>query len=175
LAQDRLLDEIESCLGKPIGRLHDVGTGVGFLLEAAELRGIRASGNELNGYACRVMRERLGFDVHNESLPDLKIEDGSLDTVTMCDYLEHSYHPYVDIRAAHGLLRSGGILYLNTFHIECRAFDQHRENWNFLFWNHTHHFTTAILERMLTTAGYEIAKTKSSYEDPLVSIFAVKR
>ena len=43
---------MESYLGRKIGRLHDVGCGVGFLMETAKESGIEVTGNELNKYAC---------------------------------------------------------------------------------------------------------------------------
>ncbi|WP_051694102.1 methyltransferase domain-containing protein [Desulfohalovibrio reitneri] len=169
-----LLDDLERVHGGPLERLHDVGAGVGLFMEAARKRGIRVSGNELNGYAVRAMRERLGLDVSGAPLPRMDIEPRSLDAVTMCDYLEHSYHPYRDLLAAHRALRPGGVLYVNTFHTGCRAFEELGANWNFLYWNHTHHFDRDILTRMVQAAGFAPVETRCEHGNPLISLFAVR-
>lgn len=170
----KLLNSIEHRLGGPITSLHDVGAGVGLLLEAARNRGAAVSGNEMNGYACRAMRERLGLDVRDAALPDMALPPDSLDVITMCDYLEHTYHPYGDLKAAFKALRPGGVLFVNTFHIECDAFRENGNNWNFLFWNHTHHFTTGILREMIEKAGFTDIEVVSSPRDTLFSIYAKK-
>ncbi len=76
--ENHIIDEIERHLGSKISRLHDVGCGVGFLLEAARSRGIEATGNDLNGYACRVMKERADLRVYNDILPDLPLQEQRL-------------------------------------------------------------------------------------------------
>ena len=173
-AETRLLANLETLTNHKIGRLHDVGCGVGFLMQAAQTMGMAVTGNELNGYACQVMRERLNLTVFNDILPNLNIENSSVDAVIMRDYLEHTYHPFVDLKAAYGYLRPGGALYIETFHIDCQQFDKQRENWNMLFWNHAFHFSTAALTSMIEKAGFKIVKVDTSYTNSLIEVYAKK-
>jgi SAM-dependent methyltransferase len=171
---NQMIGNLEKYFGAKIARLHDVGCGVGFLLDVARRRGIEASGNDLNGYACQVMKERLGLTVYNDILPNLNFEENSLDALVMHDYIEHTYHPLADFKAAHKFLKRNGIIYVVTFHINCREFDELRENWNYLFWNHVFHFSTQTLRNMIISAGFEIVSVYSSYENPIVKIYAKK-
>lgn len=175
MARDlRTIDEIEGYIVGELHRIHDVGCGVGFFLEAAGSRGIKATGNELNGYACRVMRERLNLEVYQDSMPDLQFADQSIDAVTMNDYIEHTYHPLADLRAAYRFLRPGGVLWLNTFHVDCSQYEKLKANWNMLFWNHVYHFSTASLEDAVKLAGFEVCLVATSRETVNIKVVARK-
>ena len=169
-----ILKEMESCLGRRIGRLHDAGCGVGFLLETAKNAGIEVTGNELNKYACDKIKSRLNVPIFNEALPDIDLSPNSLDAVVMNDYIEHSYHPFQDLKKAFTLQKPGGILYIRTFHINCKDFEEQKNNWNYLFWNHTHHFSPETLGNFISKAGYTIIKSESNYEACAIKILAKK-
>lgn len=172
--ENHIMDEIERHLGSKISRLHDVGCGVGFLLEAARSRGIDATGNDLSGYACRVMKERADLRVYNDILPDLPLQESSLDAVVMHDYIEHTYHPFADLKAAHRFLRPGGVIWIETFHVDCHAFDRFREKWNMLFWNHVFHFSTKSLKDIIMKAGFHINFISNSYDAMIIKVTAQK-
>lgn len=169
-----LLNEIEIYLGRGIDHLHDVGCGVGFLIEDAESRGIEATGNDLNKYACKIMSDRHGLTVYNDILPNLDIEAGRLDVIVFRDYIEHTYHPLADLKAAYRFLKPKGILYIHTFHIDCIEFESRGGNWNMLFWNHVFHFSKKTLENIVIGAGFNILNVKTSDEDIMIEIFARK-
>lgn len=157
-----------------VQRLHDVGCGVGFLLYDAKRYGLEVSGNDLNRYACSVMQERYNLDVWNVEFPDVPLQHESLDFVTMTDFIEHTYHPDRDLRTANKLLRPGGLLYVKTFHIDCDAFEQQKENWDFLVWNHVYHFSPELLERIIRQAGFEIIYSRWTTHQTLIRILAKK-
>lgn len=172
--ENAIIDRIQKHLDAPIHRLHDVGCGVGFLLRAARDRGINASGNDLNQYAWQVMQERFGLTVYNDSLPRLELPPESVDAVVMRDYIEHSYHPMLDLHAAHKLLRPGGVVYVETFHIDSRPFEELGAGWNMLFWSHTYHYSTKTLSDMVSRAGLAILEVQTSHADTLVRVTARK-
>jgi len=172
--ENMMIEEIESCLDATLKRLHDVGCGVGFLLLAANKKGISVTGNELNKYACKVMKERLGLEVFNEVLENCSIKEGSLDAIEMNDYIEHTYHPLQDLIAAYRFLRKGGIIRIETFHIDSRSYDKYKEKWNMLFWNHVFHFSTQSLLDMIKKAGFSIVSCSSSYENHIMKVVARK-
>ena len=172
---DKIFDTIEMYLGRSIERVHDVGCGVGLLIQDAVNRDMVASGNELNIYAYTVMKERLGLDVYNETLPCIGIKEETLDAVVMRDYIEHTYNPLADLKAAFALLKQDGIIYVETFHIDCATFDRLKGSWNMLFWNHVYHFSKKSLEEMIKTAGFKILDVKTDYNDVLIEIIAQKQ
>ena len=172
--ENSILDEVESYLGERLQSIHDVGCGVGYLVQAAQERGIETTGNDLNAYAWQVMNDRLGLTVYNDTFPNLDLEADTLDAVIMHDYIEHSYHPLEDLKVAYKFLKPGGVLYIETFHIDSHRFDELRENWPMLFWSHTFHFSTKTLSDMVTEAGFRDLDIKSSYQDELVTLLARK-
>lgn len=171
---NKIFNAIEDCLGRDLGYIHDVGCGIGALMQDAADRGIVVSGNELNVYAYKVMKERLGLDVYNDTLPDIDLQGATLDAIIMHDYIEHTYHPLADLKVAFTLLKEGGIIYIETFHIDCAEFDRLKGNWNMLFWNHVYHFSQRSLGKMVKTAGFELVKVQADYDNTLIKVIARK-
>lgn len=171
---NRKIDEMEKHLGRKIKTLHDVGCGVGFFMQTAQNRGIQVTGNDLNWYACKVMTERLGLNVYNDVLPNLELGEGNYDVILMNDYIEHTYHPLADLNTAYGFLQTGGIIYIETFHIDCSKFELLKGHWSMLYWNHTFHFSTETLSRMVTKTGFNILAVSASYDSVLITMIAKK-
>lgn len=159
---------------RELEKLHDVGSGIGFTLISARDMGIRATGNELNGPAVDLMRDRLGLYVAQATLTDAALHRGQYAVVTMRDVIEHVYHPEEDVEAAYELLRPGGVLYVRTFHVDCDAFREQGGSWPFLYWNHVNHFSIELLTRLLRDRGFELVNVDYSHTDPLVKIIARK-
>ena len=172
--EDGVINEIQKYLDGNMESIHDVGCGVGFLLRAAQAREIAATGNELNGYACKVMRQRFGLNVFNDVFYNCPIQEDSLNAVEMNDYIEHTYHPLQDLMAAHKFLRVGGIIRVETFHIDCRTYDQLRGDWNMLFWNHVFHFSTKTIKDLVKRAGFDVKSISTSYDDIFIKVIAQK-
>lgn len=153
-------------------RIHDVGCGVGFFIDTALKNGMEVTGNELNKYACNVMRNRFGFKVYNNIITNIDLGQSKMDAIVMDDYIEHTYHPFEDLKKAKFFLKPGGIIFIKTFHIDCRAFHKHREKWNYLFWNHVYHFSPITLNKMIEKAGFRILEMKYNYEHFLITVIA---
>lgn len=170
----KILNNIETYLPAKES-IHDVGCGVGFFMQDAKKQGLKdVSGNELNAYACKVMKEKFGLKVYNDTLPNIEIPTGSYDAVTMIDYIEHTYQPLMDLEKAYDILKEKGILYVQTFHINCRAFATYGNNWNMLFWNHVYHFSKETLESMIKQVGFEIIEAQADFNSTLIKIIARK-
>ena len=169
-----IIEICEKYLGRKIGRLHEVGCGIGYLLQDAQKLGIRASGNELNGAACELMQERFKLPVEMCLFEDASVESNSLDVVIMKDYIEHTYHPYQELLKSYELLSSGGVIYLETFHLDCDDFYQQKEHWNMLFWNHTHHFSQKTLEHAVMKAGFTVEWVDAKRSNLMIRLVAKK-
>ena len=173
---ERMFNRIKQLTGQSIRKVHDVGCGVGFLLREARRMKILVSGNDLNQYAVGVMRERYGLEVACgtvEAEPVQRLLSGS-DLVTMTDYIEHSYHPDQDLKIIQDQLVPNGIVYLTTFHTDCRQAEKYGPNWNMYCWNHVYHFDRQNLEALVTNAGFKIIHTYFPYLRPHCEILARK-
>jgi SAM-dependent methyltransferase len=108
----RLLRHIERVAPRR-GRLLEVGSGHGLLLDEARRAGWQARGLE----PARAAREHalsLGLDVRDELVEALDPAEGGYDAVVMIDVLEHLEDPVATLRAAAGLLGDGGALCVVT-------------------------------------------------------------
>jgi SAM-dependent methyltransferase len=108
---DRVLAHLERYC-KP-GRLLDVGSGPGFLVAAAEQRGWKASGIDLNEWAVEYGR-RLGIDLTVGDPTSLDVGDGELQAITMMDLIEHLPDPEAAVAEAARAIRPGGALAVLT-------------------------------------------------------------
>ena len=107
----RRLKKIEG-LCKTKGRLLDVGCATGFSLIAAKQRGWDAEGIDLSEFCAQYAQSR-GLKVHQGSLKDFPGEHGTIDVITMWDYLEHSSDPLTDLKTSYALLKPKGVIVLS--------------------------------------------------------------
>lgn len=98
----------------PIGRLLDIGCGIGLFVEVAAQRGWDAWGLDINEHAVAWAQDNLSEQVQAGTLADLDAEDGSFDCITMFDVIEHVADPRVELQAAWRALRPGGMLVVLT-------------------------------------------------------------
>jgi 2-polyprenyl-3-methyl-5-hydroxy-6-metoxy-1,4-benzoquinol methylase len=169
-----LIEQVENEIGRSALSLHDVGCGVGFLVQDALKRGIQAYGNDLNACSCQSVQKHFNITIHNKNLNEVQHADDSLDIIVMKDYLEHSYHPYSDLLESYRILDRGGGIYIRTFHIDCQPFVERGKDWNMLFWNHVYQFPLEVLKNMVQKAGFTIKILESNNENGIATIIAVK-
>jgi 2-polyprenyl-3-methyl-5-hydroxy-6-metoxy-1,4-benzoquinol methylase len=114
---NRLLDLIAA--HAPAGRLLDVGSGYGLLLDEARRRGYDVVGVELSRAGASYARDTLGLDVRELSLEAFSQSSngdspGAFDVIVLADVLEHLDDPVDAIDRCAGLLRVGGVLCVVT-------------------------------------------------------------
>lgn len=97
------------------GALLDVGCGGGAFLLAVKERFVRAVGIELDPRYVALSRAR-GLNVVAEPLESAAwdAESGRFDAITMWDVIEHVNDPASTVARALGLLKPGGMLFLDT-------------------------------------------------------------
>lgn len=132
----------------------DVGFGAGTLLHAFRKLGLAASGNEVNDFCVRMLRQQ-GFTVTDAPTRTLAMS-AQFDIVTMLDYLEHTYTPFDDLLTAHAMLRPGGMLHLKTLYLGCPDHAAKGELWQLFGMGHFYYFTPRVLRGMVRNAGFDI-------------------
>ena len=90
----------------------ELGSGTGGNLKMLSAYG-HTVGMEPNEFGREFARNR-GFDVRDGILPNLPFTSGEADLVVMFDVLEHLDHDEEGLRAAAGLVRQGGYLFLTV-------------------------------------------------------------
>jgi 2-polyprenyl-3-methyl-5-hydroxy-6-metoxy-1,4-benzoquinol methylase len=173
-AHKRLLRELKRWTDIPINSIHEVGCGVGFFLEDMKRLGMEATGNDLNGYACQVMKEKMGLEVWNCNFSEINFSQESKDIIVMSDYIEHTYHPMQDIKEAFRVMNKNGVIYIQTFIIDSDPFNKMGPHWNMLHWNHVYHFSTQSLVRMIESAGFTVRHVLPKISRGMISVVAQK-
>ena len=107
----KYLDRIEAAGAK--GGMLDVGAATGFFLDLARRRGWSVHGVEPSSYAAQLGQAK-GIDVRAGTLEDQNFPAGSFDAVTLWDVIEHLPDPNTTLQRIHALLKSGGVLAINT-------------------------------------------------------------
>src|SRR5262245_22570940 len=101
--------------GVASGRVLDVGSGLGFLLEALGAAGYTPSGLEVSPIAVARARERTRAPIEigdaNEAFP---FPDASFDAVTMLDVIEHLHRVPQALTEIHRVLQPGGKVFVVT-------------------------------------------------------------
>lgn len=137
------------------GRLLDVGCGSGAYLARVHALGWTVCGVEPDAGACAIAREVFPADVHCGTLDDAPWPPQSFDVITLWHSLEHVAQPLPVLRAAHALLKHGGLLMLeapNWNSAQRRVFGR---RWFHLdLPRHRLHFTARTLERYLDEAEF---------------------
>lgn len=120
---------------RPIGRLVDVGTGTGRMLELFAGRASRALGVDRSPEMLRLARAKLseraiaGAELRQGDMYALPLDDGSADTVILHQVLHYAHQPGVAIAEAARLLAAGGRVLIVDFashdREELRARDAH--------------------------------------------------
>ena len=97
------------------GRLLEVGSGPGFLLDAlARASDWEVEGVELSSFGARYARERFGLTVRHGTLEEAGFAADRFDFVIQKDLLEHVGHPRRHLEETRRVMRPGGRLWLIT-------------------------------------------------------------
>jgi 2-polyprenyl-3-methyl-5-hydroxy-6-metoxy-1,4-benzoquinol methylase len=166
----RLLDLIGRFV--PGGRLLDVGSGPGLLLDEARRRGYETLGLELSRASASHARDALGLDVRELALEDFADagEAPGFDVVVLADVIEHLDDPVDGIARCARLLRPGGVLCVVTPDpSSATARVAGRRWWGFVP-AHTCLLPRATLRELLAATGLVV-----STDVPLVRTFSARR
>jgi SAM-dependent methyltransferase len=118
----RRLEQIEERIG--VGRVLDIGPGLGTFLGVARDRGWRAEGVELSAFAADFIRTQHGVPVFTGDVTTFAGAVGrTFDLVTFWDSLEHVTRPVNALEAAVRLLRPGGMVVIATDNFDCLVGD----------------------------------------------------
>jgi len=158
---DRLLSRLED-LAHRRGKLLDVGSGPGFLLQAAAARGWNAVGLEPSAAYESHARERLGMTTLHQPIEAWdRLMPAGFDAVTALDVIEHLPDPRVLFRAARRALAPGGFLAITTPRFDSVLARFGGRRWYCIFPAHLHYFTAASLRLLAETEGWGIVAQRT--------------
>jgi len=141
------------------GRLLDVGSGYGYLLDFFRADGWDVIGVDPMGEACEHARSELGIEAIPALLEDAGIPDESLDAVLMMHVIEHVPDPLATLREVHRVLKPGGHIIVETPRYDTLMFKLLGKRERSLSCNgHIWFFTNGTLRRVYERAGFRLVK-----------------
>jgi SAM-dependent methyltransferase len=146
------------------GRLLDVGSGRGDLGVTLRGRGWDVTGLEPAPDACEAARRR-GVATVQGTLTTIGAGAlaGDYDAVVFQHSLEHVAEPLDDLRAAHALLRSGGLILISLPNFGSWQARRFGADWFHLdLPRHRSHFTALGLDELMRRAGLEPLGTSTA-------------
>ncbi len=155
---DRLLARVEQEFS--VGRLLDVGSGLGDLLACAQQRHWEAVGVEANPFAVAAGLQS-GASIHRR-IEDCGAELGAFGVVTCTDVLEHLRSPTDALAQFHDLLVPGGGLVVTTIDVAGLAARLMGRRWFHIHRDHLWYFNRQVLARMSESAGFEVLMCRTA-------------
>jgi 2-polyprenyl-3-methyl-5-hydroxy-6-metoxy-1,4-benzoquinol methylase len=141
------------------GRLLELGSSLGFLLDAFRRDGWDVLGVDPDRAACRHASERLGLRTEGTTLERAALPSGAFDAVVALHVIEHVPDPVGTLREIHRILRPGGHLVLETPRYDSLMFRllRHRER-SVSCDGHIFFFTVETLRDGYRAAGFELER-----------------
>jgi SAM-dependent methyltransferase len=163
------LHEILSKNGLSNGRFLDVGCSTGRLLYHMRNLGWNVAGIDVDPDAIQIAINNK-MDVQKGELEDSHFQENSFDAVHMGDVLEHVRSPFNTLVKAHGLLKAGGFIIINTPNVDCGLARSSLllSKVSKFPWPHSeaplhlYEFSVKTLASLLSRAGFELTSTEYS-------------
>ncbi|MCA9606744.1 MAG: class I SAM-dependent methyltransferase [Myxococcales bacterium] len=151
--REELLDRFEPY--RKLGRMLDVGCGVGFLLDQARARGWETFGVEYTEEAVEVCASH-GHHMHQGALQTAPLEPGTFDVVIYTEVIEHIYNQPEEFERVHELMRPSGLLYITTPNIDSLSFRVLGDAWPVVQYpEHLVYFSPKTLDDFMRRARFE--------------------
>lgn len=144
------------------GKLLDVGAGTGVFLAEAQRSGYwEVVGLEPNPTAAGYIKDQVDLPVVEMRFDQAVFAEESFDVITMWNVLEHFDHPIQELKKAHFLLRSEGLLVCsipNLNSLEAKIFGSTWLGWDLP--RHLYQFPLELLEDILKEIGFREVSTR---------------
>ncbi|NHO32942.1 ArsR/SmtB family transcription factor [Acetobacter fallax] len=158
--------------GRPIGRLLDIGTGTGRMIELLGPTADNATGIDRSPAMLRLARSKLDgmprIELRQGDLYALPVSAGSIDTAIMHQVLHYAQHPGAAITEAARVLAPGGLLLIVDFAVHDRRDLREKDAHAWLG------FPDERMRFWLTTAGLEITEVVTLEDKLTVRLWLAK-
>jgi 2-polyprenyl-3-methyl-5-hydroxy-6-metoxy-1,4-benzoquinol methylase len=150
--------------------LLDIGSGLGFLLEAAKQNGLIPEGIEPSTSLALTTKN---YNVYNGTFQKYvtKFPKKKFDFITLIHVIEHVKDPHVLIKDAVKKLNNNGILLIETPNINSHLYKTELESFTFLTPpDHLWIFSINSISKLFNNNSFDITATTYSYPEHLMGI-----
>ncbi len=146
---------------RQIGRMLDLGSGSGVILDAARTQGWEAYGLEVSAPAVEHARAK-GFEIFHGTLEEAKYPTGHFDVVTASEILEHLADPESTLKEIARILRRGGMFWGTTPSSTGASFKLMGADWSMVAPpEHAQLFSAKAVRQMCMKAGFKAVTIKT--------------
>ncbi len=135
------------------GNFLDVGCSFGGLLESAA-KYYTPFGIELADYAFSHAKDLFGDNIHHGTLNNHTFSNNFFSAITMIELIEHLSDPVFAINECFKLLKSGGVLVVQTANMNGKQAIDLGKNYEYFMPGHLSYFTAENLSSLLKTSGF---------------------
>lgn len=172
---NELLDEMEEF--KSTNNILDIGSGMGYFLEQAKLRGWNVYGTEFTNEAISIC-ENKGITMKQGMLNPSWFKNDFFDVVTSFEVIEHINNPQNDLENTNKVLRKGGMFYCTTPNFNSFSRFYLGNKWNVITYpEHLSYYSASTLTTVLKdnnlfpkkvlTTGISLSRLKSSKQEEI--------
>ena len=142
------------------GRLLEIGSYLGILLDRLRADGWTTTGLEPSHKVAVYSRERYGHDIIEGLLPHPALPAGAYDTVLLLHVIEHMPDPAESVREIRRLMKPGGVLVVETPRFDSLMFKLlgRRERSLNNCAGHLFFFAVPTLSQLLERNGFEVVR-----------------
>ncbi len=142
------------------GRLLEIGSYLGILLDRLRGDGWTTTGLEPSHKVAKYSRKRYGHDIVEGLLPHPSLPAGAYDAVLLLHVIEHMPDPSASLADIRRLLKPGGIFVLETPRFDSLSFKLlgRRERSLNNCPGHIYFFTVPTLSKLLEKNGFEVVR-----------------
>jgi 2-polyprenyl-3-methyl-5-hydroxy-6-metoxy-1,4-benzoquinol methylase len=155
-------------LGRPHGRLLDVGCATGSFVSAAKAAGFDARGIDISPESTRYGREELGLALDVGDLYERRYPAETFDIVTLWATLEHLPDPNRFLAEARRLLAPGGRIAISVPNYASLAQRMLGRRDRYVGIDHVNYFTQATARRILSRHGFAVETIRTARFSPVV-------
>lgn len=144
---------------KKSGKLLDGGCATGLFMDIAKDSGFDVSGFDVSAYAVKIARKKFGNHVKRATVSSAKFPPNSFDVITLFDVIEHLEDPKKDLIHLGKMLKSDGLLMINTGDASSLLARIQGKHWHFFVPpQHLFFFSRKTITQLLEQAGYKVVK-----------------
>jgi 2-polyprenyl-3-methyl-5-hydroxy-6-metoxy-1,4-benzoquinol methylase len=141
------------------GKIVEIGSGLGFQLEAFRKEGWEVLGIDPDRNSCRHATQKLNIPTIASTLDAAALPDESADVVLMLHVIEHLPDPVATLREINRVLKPGGHLVLETPRYDTLMYKLlGRRERSLRCDGHIYFYTTDSLRRTYEAAGFDLVQ-----------------
>lgn len=147
------------------GKLLDIGSAFGYLMEVAKSYGFDAYGVELSSFSSSIAKKKFGSKVFEGKLKDANFPEAHFDVITMFDLIEHIPQPVEFMREVKRIIKPGGFVGITTPDTSSLSYKLlGKGGWFHWKFEHLGYFNRKSIEGLAQCTGFTLVEKKRAFK-----------